>query len=110
MSEGGKVIRAEFLLTMAINRKYLGESLDEFLKEEGLYEEVCLRAAKKVLALKLQEQMKKSHVTKTAMAQRMHTSRAAVNRLLDPNNLAVELGTMSRAATVLGKRLKVELV
>lgn len=95
---------------MALNPKTIGGSLDDFLKEEGIYEEVCLRAAKKTLALKLQEQMKKSHVTKTAMARRMRTSRAALDRLLDPDNLAVELSTVSRAAAVLGKRLKVELV
>ena len=95
---------------MALNRKHIGGSLDDFLKEEGLYEEVCLRAAKKTVALKLQEQMKKKGVTKTAMARRMHTSRAALDRLLDPDNLAVELSTISRAAAILGKRLVVELV
>jgi hypothetical protein len=96
-------------MSVAFNRKHLGGSLDDFLKEEGIYEEVCLRAAKKSLALKLQAQMKKSRVTKTAMARRMHTSRAAVDRLLDPDNLAVELSTISRAAAVLGRRLSVEL-
>ena len=94
---------------MAIDRKHLGGSFDDFLREDGIYEEVCLRAAKKTLALKLQAEMKKGRVTKTAMAQRMRTSRAALDRLLDPDNLAVELGTISRAAAALGRRLKVEL-
>ncbi len=94
---------------MALKEKYIGGTLDDFLQEKGIHEEVCLRAAKKTLALKLKRQMKLHHVTKSKMAQLMKTSRAAVNRLLDPNNLSVELRTASRAAAVLGKRLKLEI-
>jgi hypothetical protein len=89
--------------------KHIDGTLDDFLKEEGIYEEVCLRAAKKTLALKLQREMKKRRVTKSTMARRMHTSRAAVNRLLNPDIVAVELSTITKAAIALGKELTIAL-
>jgi hypothetical protein len=101
---------AEEAGTMSINEKHVGGSLDDFLKEEGIYEEVCCRAAKKALALQFQAEMKKKRLSKLAMSRRMHTSRSSLDRLLDPDNGAVELKTISKAAAVLGKRLKVQLV
>lgn len=87
-----------------------GSNFDEFLREEGILEEVELAALKRALALKLADLMEGKHLSKTDLAQRMQTSRAALNRLLDPTNTAVTLTTLSRAANALGQRVKVEFV
>lgn len=105
-----KVGLAERTLTMALNRKYISGSLEEFLKEEGILEEVNRDAAKMVLAFQLLETMKKKGVTKVALARRMKTSRSSLDRILDPRNKAVTLDTLERAAIALGHRLKVELL
>jgi len=93
-----------------MNRKHIGNRLEDFLREEGILEEVQRRAAKKLLALQLLDQMKQKKITKVAMARRMHTSRSSLERVLDPGNSAVTLETLEKAAAVLGKRLKVDLV
>jgi antitoxin HicB len=85
-------------------------TLDDFLDEEGIREEVSLRAVKSVIALQLQQAMKDQNLTRAAMAARMDTSRAQLNRVLDPDASNVTLDTLSRAARVLGHSLKVELV
>ncbi|WP_082385199.1 helix-turn-helix transcriptional regulator [Brevundimonas sp. AAP58] len=85
-------------------------TLDDFLDEEGIREEVTLRAVKSVIALQLQQAMKDQNLTRAAMAARMDTSRAQLNRVLDPDASNVTLDTLSRAARVLGHSLKVELV
>lgn len=87
-----------------------GSTLDSFLAEEGLLEEVSEQAIKGVLAWQIDQEMKARNVTKTAMARRMQTSRAQLDRLLDPDNGSVTLHTLHRAAAILGKRLRVELV
>ena len=88
----------------------LGSSLDDALREEGIYEEVAARAIKRVLARQLDVLMKEQRLTKTALAQRMHTSRAQLDRLLDPKSDSVTLATLTRAAQAVGRGLKVELV
>lgn len=88
---------------------HIGSTLDSFLKEEGILEEVTLRAMKRVLAWQVAELMKKRRVTKSQMAKRMRTSRAAVDRLLDAKNTSVTLQTMGRAAAALGKELTIGL-
>jgi antitoxin HicB len=88
---------------------HLGSTLDSFLKEEGILEEVTLRSIKSVLAWRISEIMKKQRITKAQMAKRMKTSRAAVDRLLDARNTSVTLQTMWRAAAVLGKELTIGL-
>jgi hypothetical protein len=93
-----------------MSKKHIGESFDTFLKEEGIYEEVVDEAVKKVLAFQIREVMKKNHLTKSAMAKKMETSRAALDRLLEPDNDAVTLKTLKRAAAVIGKKIKLELV
>jgi DNA-binding Xre family transcriptional regulator len=93
-----------------MNNKYVGSSFDDFLSEEGLTEEVEAGAIKKLIAYQLQETLEKEHLSKTALAHRMETSRAAVNRLLDPSNESITLLTLKKAALVLGKKLKLELV
>ncbi|MBZ0087534.1 MAG: helix-turn-helix domain-containing protein [Thermomonas sp.] len=90
--------------------KHIGSNFDDFLAEEGLLEEANATAAKRVIAWQLAEAMKQGGVTKTEMAARMHTSRAAVNRVLDANDTALTLDTLSKAAAALGCRLRFELV
>jgi hypothetical protein len=87
-----------------------GSSFDEFLKEEGIYEECTAVALKNILARQIAAEMKKKGITKTAMATRMKTSRSQLDRLLDPHKTGVSLETMQRAALVVGKELRVELV
>jgi hypothetical protein len=98
-------------LSVARKKKnpHLGSSFDDFLKEEGIYEEVTANAMKRVLAWQIAQAMKKQRVTKSTMAKRMRTSRAALDRLLDADNTSVTLQTMGRAAAVLGKELSITL-
>ena len=88
----------------------IGSNFDDFLKEEGLYELSTAAAIKKVLALQIEEAMKAQQLTKTAMAKRMHTSRAALNRLLDNTDTSLTLTTLASAAAALGKGVRVELI
>ena len=88
----------------------IGSNFDDFLKEEGLYELSTASAIKKVLALQIEEAMKAQQLTKTAMAKRMHTSRAALNRLLDNTDTSLTLTTLASAAAALGKGVRVELI
>lgn len=88
----------------------IGSSFDDFLKEEGITEEVENRAVKKLISFQLLDTLKNEHLTKTELAHRLDTSRAAVDRLLDPDNDSVTLLTLIKAASVLGKKLKLELI
>jgi DNA-binding Xre family transcriptional regulator len=87
----------------------IGSSFDEFLKEEGVYEEVTARAIKRVIARQLDALMREQGLTKSELARRMQTSRAQLDRLLDPENESVTLGTLARAARAVGRQLKMEL-
>ena len=95
---------------MAAKNLHIGSSLDDFLKEEGILEEVTAKAIKRVLAWQINQIMKQKKLTKTRMAKQMKTSRAQLDRLLDPNNQAVTLLTITRAAQTLGKRVEIQLV
>ena len=88
----------------------IGSSFDDFLKEEGLHEEVTARAIKRVIARQLDALMREKHLTKTVLARRMRTSRAQLDRVLDPDNDSVTLGTLTRAAHAVGRKLRLELV
>jgi DNA-binding Xre family transcriptional regulator len=88
----------------------IGSSFDDFLKEDGIYEEVTARAIKRVLARQLDGLMEDQDITKTELARRMKTSRAQLDRLLDPENESVTLGTLARAAKAVGRQLRMELV
>ena len=88
----------------------IGSSFDDFLKEEGIYEQSTAAAMKRVLALQIEEGMREQHLTKTAMAKRMHTSRAALNRLLDDRGTSLTLKTLASAAAALGRGVRIELV
>jgi antitoxin HicB len=87
-----------------------GSSFESFLKKQGLHEAVHAAALKRAVALKVHDLMKQKRVNKSAMAARMRTSRAAIHRLLDPENTSVTLATLNRAARSLGRKVKIELV
>ena len=87
----------------------LGSSFDDFLKEEGILEEVEAAAVKRVLAWQLLQAMEEGNISKTEMARRMHTSRSHLDKLLDPENERVQLDTLMKAAAAVGKRVRVEL-
>ena len=89
--------------------RHVGSSFDEFLRTEGLYEEVTTLAWKRVLSWEVSEAMRKERITKSEMAKRMGTSRSQLERLLDPQNPHVLLETVQRAATAVGKRLTIGL-
>ena len=93
-----------------MNENYIGSDFDDFLSEEGLLEEAETTAVKRVLAYQINELMEKQNLSKAEMARRMKTSRAALERLLDPENRSVTLHTMDKAARSLGKRLRLTLV
>ena len=88
----------------------IGSSFDSWLREEGIYEEVTATAIKCVLARQVEAAMKEKNFSKAEMARRMHTSRAALDRLLDPDNDAVTLTTLQKAAIVVGRQVRLELV
>jgi len=87
----------------------IGSSFDDFLQEEGLLDEASAVAIKRVIAWQIDQEMKAQKLTKSAMAKKMRTSRAALNRLLDETDTSLTLTTLSRAATVLGKKFRIEL-
>lgn len=89
--------------------EHTGSTFDSFLEEEGIREEVEAVAVKRVISWQLAEAMRKKKKTKQAMAKELNTSRSQLDRLLDPQNMAVSLDTISRAARVLGKRLIIRI-
>ena len=88
---------------------HTGSSLDDFLEEEGIKNEVESAAIKRVLAWQFAQEMAKQRKTKQGMAKKLKTSRSQLDRLLDPANTAVSLETLARAANALGKRLVLEI-
>lgn len=88
---------------------HVGSDFDEFLEQEGVLEEASALAIKRVIAWQIAEAMEARGLTKKAMAERMHTSRSHLDRLLDANDAGLTLETLSRAAQALGYRVKVEL-
>jgi hypothetical protein len=95
---------------MRKRNRHIGSSLEDFLKEEGILEETRALVLKETLAWQVQQAMKKEKITKVEMARRMNTSRAALDRLLDPGNASVTLQTLTRAAHAVGRDLRIELV
>jgi hypothetical protein len=90
-----------------MSRKNMGSSIDSFLKEEGIFEEA--QAIKEVVAWQLAEAMKKQKISKNKMAVLLKTSRTQIDRLLDPKN-DITLGSLQRAAAMVGRRVSIELV
>ena len=92
-----------------MNKKHIGSKFDDFLEEEGILAETEATAVKRVIAFQIEQLMNKNRLSKSAMARRMHTSRSSLDRLLDPENPSITLQTLERAASALGKRLKINL-
>src|SRR6266704_1809313 len=91
------------------NHPHIGSSFEDFLAEDGLLEDCPNSAMKRVVAWQVEQAMKERGLTKAAMAHEMHTSRAALDQLLDPENTSVTLHTLQRAATAVGKRVQITL-
>ena len=92
-----------------MSEKHMGSSLDDFLKEEGIFEEAQAQAVKEVVAWQLAEAMKKQKISKNKLAKLLKTSRTQVDRILDPKN-DITLGSLQRAAAMVGRRVRIELV
>jgi antitoxin HicB len=92
-----------------VRNRHVGSSFDEFLRSEGLYEEVTTLAWKRVLSWEVTEAMKREGLSKSEMAKRMGTSRSQLERLLDPENPNILLETVQKAAVAVGKRLTIGL-
>ena len=86
-----------------------GSDFDEFLKGEGLYEEVTDGAVKRVLTQQITEAMKAADISKSEMARRMNTSRSQLDRLLDPANTRIQLDTLFKAARAVGRSVHLEI-
>jgi len=97
-------------MTTEIEPGRAGGLFSEFLQEEGIYEQTNEKAVKRVLAFQLAAAMKEQGVSKVEMAKRLETSRSQLDRLLDPENDAVTLGILTRAANAVGRNIKLELV
>lgn len=92
-----------------MRKKHVGSSFDDFLDEEGRLEESTAVAMKRVIAWQIQQAMKEAHMNKATLARRMNTSRAQLDRLLDGDNPSATLDTIARAASALGKRVRLEI-
>ncbi len=92
-----------------MSKKNIGSSFDDFLKEESILESSTAIALKRVIAWQIAKEMKAQNLTKTELAKRMHTSRAALNRLLDEHDASLTLTTLASAAAALGKKINLQL-
>jgi len=92
-----------------MSNKHMGSSIDDFLKGEGIFEEAQAQAVKEVVAWQLTEAMKKKKISKNKLAILLKTSRTQVDRILDPKN-DITLGSLQRAAAMVGRRVSIELV
>lgn len=92
-----------------MSKKHMGSSIDDFLKQEGIFEEAQAQAVKEVVAWQLAEAMKEKKISKNKMARLLKTSRTQVDRLLNPEN-DITLSSLQRAAAMVGRRVNIELV
>lgn len=90
-------------------KKHVGSRFDDFLAEEAMLEEATAVAIKRVIAWQIAQEMQAQQLTKTALAKKMRTSRAALNRLLDENDASLTLTTLASAAAALGKKIDLRL-
>jgi DNA-binding Xre family transcriptional regulator len=95
---------------MMSDNPYVGSYFDDFLEENQILDETSLIAIKRVIVWQIEQEMEKRKLSKQAMAKQMKTSRSSLDRLLNPENPSVTLETIDRAARVLGKRVRIELV
>lgn len=91
-----------------MGKKNIGSSFDDFLQEEAILEDATAVALKRVIAWQIAEEMKAQQITKTELAKRMHTSRAALNRLLDDADPSLTLTTLASAAAALGRKVNIQ--
>ena len=96
-------------MTSEVEKGRLGQSFESFLQEQGMHGDASAVAAKRVIAWQLRRMMEEEGISKVEMARRLETSRAQLDRLLDPENESVTLGTLSRAARAVGRKLRLEL-
>jgi predicted XRE-type DNA-binding protein len=92
-----------------MNKKHIGSDFDDFLAEEAMLQETTAVAIKRVIAWQIAQEMQTQHLTKTALAKKMHTSRTALNRLLDENDASLTLTTLVSAAAALGTKIDLRL-
>ena len=92
-----------------MKKKHIGSNFDDFLKEESQFENATAVAVKRVISWQIEQEMEKQKLTKTLMAKKMHTSRAALNRLLDESDTSLTLVTLASAAAALGKSIQFKL-
>ncbi len=92
-----------------MKKKHIGSNFDDFLSEESILDHTSAVAVKRIIARQIEQEMAKQKLTKTAMAKKMHTSRAALNRLLDESDTSLTLLTLTSAAAALGKMIIVKL-
>jgi predicted XRE-type DNA-binding protein len=92
-----------------VDKRHIGSDFDDFLRDEGVLDEAEAVATKRVIAYQLAQEMERANISQSELARRMKTSRSSVERLLDPANPSVTLVTLERAASAIGKRLKVQL-
>ena len=93
-----------------MKNKHIGSSFEKYLEKDGIKEEVYSGATKKVLAYQIQEILEQRNISKISLAKQLETSRTSIDRLLDPDNDSITLETLKKAAKVLGKELRLELV
>ena len=92
-----------------MSEQHIGSSFDEFLDDEGLLAEVQAEAIKRVVAWQVKGYMEEQALSKTEFAKRLHTSRSALDRLLDESNTSVSIKTLSSVAAAMGKQLEISL-
>ena len=92
-----------------MSRKHMGSSIDDYMKQEGIFEETQAQAVKEVVAWQLAEAMKRKKISKSRMAAMLKTSRSQVDRLLDSRD-DITLLSLQRAAAMVGKRVSIELI
>lgn len=97
-------------MTKAKKNPHIGSSLDSFLKEEGVYDDIVALVIKEKIAFQLKQRMVAKRISVNGMAKAMNTSRTQINRLLDPNNGNVTLATLQKAAAIVGRAVRLELV
>lgn len=103
----------QFWYTMSMSEpgdhEPIGRDFDDFLRDEGILDDAEAVAAKRVIAFQIAREMESAQISQAELARRMKTSRSAVERLLDPTNPSVTLQTLERAASAVGKRLRIQL-
>jgi predicted XRE-type DNA-binding protein len=94
---------------MPRHNPHTGSRFDDFLKDEGIFDEVQAKALKRALAEQLEESMQDAKLSKLEMAKKMATSRSQLDRVLDPANVSVQLDTLIKAARAVGKEVEIKI-